>query len=219
MYELTENFQNQWTSVLKDENYVQYFQLISNCFLWICSNHQEFIRKFSELYQAPLYDLIHDYKHNSDVTTKRMRSLVRVVESEQDKVNLKRQYYYKKGSDIDKANKTLEELITKDRYSNYSSSEMDQELHKVAVKYAEIKMKMKHAETDYSNSVEIMNKKWTAYHRELRKSITDFHSLEIVKNVQFEKITTTMIGEIYKFYNSITVSNKELGAYTKKIEH
>jgi hypothetical protein len=144
---------------------------------------------------------------------------VRVVESEQDKVNLKRQYYYKKGSDIDKANKTLEELITKDRYSNYSSSEMDQELHKVAVKYAEIKMKMKHAETDYSNSVEIMNKKWNAYHRELRKSITDFHSLEIVKNVQFEKITTTMIGEIYKFYNSITVSNKELGAFTKKIEH
>ena len=219
MFELTENFQNSWTSIIKDENYVQYFQLISNCFLWVCSNHKEFIRKFTELYQSPLRDLIDDYKHKSTQNTGKINSLIELINNLQNRLEDKKERYYKKGAEIDKANKTLDELIKKDRYTNYSSNEMDKELHNVAVKYAEIKMKMKQSESMYMNSVDEMNLKWRAFHRELRKYITDFHQVEMNKNTQFEKVTTSMIGEIYKFNNSITVSNKELNAFTKKIEH
>lgn len=219
MFDLTETFQNGWTSIIKDENYVQYFQLISNCFLWVCSNHKEFIRKFTELYQSPLQDLIDDYKHKSVNNCTKIKSLIDLVNNLQTKLEDKKDRYYKKGAEIDKANKTLDELIKKDRYTNYSSNEMDQELHKVAVKYAEIKMRMKQSEGNYINSIDEMNLKWRAFHRELRKLITEFHAIEISKNINFEKITTSMIGEIYKFYNSITVSNKELNSFTKKIEH
>ena len=60
--------------------------------------------------------------------------MVRAMESEYEKTDTKKRYYYKKGSEVDKANKMLEELITKERYANFSSKEMDAETHRVAGK-------------------------------------------------------------------------------------
>lgn len=174
MNELVLQFQNQWTSTIKDEYLCQYFQLITNCFLWIHSNQKDFIKKFQDLHYNPLSALITKYRSQFTKIIKKMETDLKGVNREQEKLQRLKESYFKNGNDVEKATKNLEEMISKEKTSNNYLSYPDQESLRTAANFAKIKLNKSKSESEYISALDTVNKQWFFFHDTFDASTKDF---------------------------------------------